>query len=809
MWYSVKKLIRNGFHTLLVAIFITISLSTPPASVISPVAKAISECDRYAIEKGSLLADNEFCQNPCEEPADTGSSAGITPGPVYILGDSIGVGLSQPLGSSLPNSEGWSIAGEPQIGRTLKQGIEIAQSSPEALKTSKVVLVSLGTNNLTSATNATDIPALIAAVRGANTGAAIFWLTANVTRADLNGKDDAYNAELQKATGISIIQNNATISGDGIHPSSYTELANAVAESIKSAAASGSSQAPTDAAAQNTSPTGGATELARQMLSNSNIRYWTNSIGVNTRDVVVALSEGKKAYTTSPDLPRQEVDINVNILRFILEVAQNHKIMVNALTDKDHSSTSNHYKGLAVDLDKNPGNTSATIAQLNEVASKYGGKKNSETTHHHYDFTSEVDIDPGDTDGQPTTPTSCCPVSGGGAGGELSRNIPEVWRSLIAATAPTYPNVNPNLVAATLWIENRGWPEYKTSGWPISPPPANAQGPWQFIAPTWAAMGHDGDGDGIKDPQNPKDQVHAAFKHQEGSANKPLALEFDGNADSSFTKVFMRGANKQVKSRDTLLHFLKWYNGSIDVPDGPISAYPLGSRPQNIHQNTDYILIGYWLLGTDFTKTIDNSGNFIDATKAGKAAEGGGAGSPTTTNTNPTGPSCGDAGGGAGGAVDGFPLITNKSTIKGGVDGAVWCYINGQNCKHHDYDAADIHVPVGTRVVAAKPGRVVGMKDVASSCGSYVTILGEDNFVYYYTHMQQGSIKVVKEQDVKTGDELGVVGPNACGTAPHLHFDMQPPPATNRPSCASAECKPYKWVDVQPILYPLYERLPE
>lgn len=797
---SVRTIVRTAIHSSAVAIFITLSLLTPPASTISPVAKAISECDRYAIEKGSLLTDNEFCETACDEPAESGPTAGVTPGPVYILGDSIGVGVSQPLATALPGADGWSVTGEPLVGRKLAQGLEIARSAPDTLKSAKVVLVSLGTNDLTETSNATNIPALVAAVRAANSGAAIFWLTTNVTRGDLAGKDDAYNAELRKSQGITLIENKVTISGDGIHPANYTELATAVATSIKSSATSGTQ--PTTGA-----PTGTATDLAKQMLASSNVKYWTNN-GVNTRDIVVALSEGKKAYTTSPEAASKEVDINTNILKFIVEVAQSHTIMVNALTDKDHSSTSNHYKGLAVDLDKNPGNTGAPISVLNEIAAKYGGKKNSETTHHHYDFTSDVAVDPGNSGGETATPTSCCPVSGGGAGGALSANIPEVWRSLIAATAPTYPNVNPNLVAATLWIENRGWPEYKTSGWAISPAPAFAQGPWQFIAPTWASMGHDGDGDGKKDPQNPKDQVHAAFKHQEGSANKPIALEYDGNADSSVDKVFMRGANKQVKSRDTLLHYLKWYNGSIDVPDSQINTYPLGSRGQNIHQNTDYILIGYWLLATDFAKTIDNSGNFIDATKAGAASTGGGAGSPTTTNTSPTGGSCG-SGSSTGGAVDGFPLITTKSVIKKGIDGAVWCYINDQTCEHHDYDAADIHVPVDTRVVAAKPGRVVGMSDNASSCGSSVTILGSDNFVYFYTHMKQGSIKVAKQQDVQPGAELGVVGPNACGTAPHLHFDMQPPPATNRPSCASAECSGYTWVDVQPILFPLYERLPE
>ena len=128
-------------------------------------------------------------------------------------------------------------------------------------------------------------------------------------------------------------------------------------------------------------------DLAAKMLASKNISYWENN-GVNTRDVVVAISEGKKAYTTAANAPNKEADLNPDILRFILDVAnQNEKIMVNALTDKTHSGAgSNHYKGLAVDIDKR-NSTSTKI--LDAAAAKYGGKRNSETSHWHYDFTNE------------------------------------------------------------------------------------------------------------------------------------------------------------------------------------------------------------------------------------------------------------------------------------------------------------------------------------------------------------------------------------------------------------------------------------
>ncbi len=368
-------LFRISHRTLLFVFIIVALLSSlsPQLPEISPIARAINECDKYAIDKGSIFTDSKICADPCEEPA-TPVGAPITPGSVFVVGDSIGVGVTPPLGTALPASEGWSVAGDSLGGRSLSSGISVVRPTPpEGLKSAKIVLVILGTNNLTSGSNSTDISTMVGAIQSANSNAKIYWLKTNVTRADLSGKTEAYNTLLTQNTAITSLENTATISSDGIHPKDYPALANQVASSIK-----GSTQASTD--------TNSAQELAKQMLANTNITFWTNN-NVNSRDIIVALSEGKKAYTTTGDIPRTEVDINVNILKFILEVGQSNKVMVNALTDKDHSSTSNHYKGLSVDLDNN-GSNSPPVSVLDPIAAKYGGKRNNETTHWHYDFTS-------------------------------------------------------------------------------------------------------------------------------------------------------------------------------------------------------------------------------------------------------------------------------------------------------------------------------------------------------------------------------------------------------------------------------------
>lgn len=203
--------------------------------------------------------------------------------------------------------------------------------------------------------------------------------------------------------------------------------------------------------------------------------------------------------------------------------------------------------------------------------------------------------------------TACC-STGGSSSLNTSPDInsslaqaPTYWRDLITAAAPKYPDVDARLVAATLWIENRGWPDPNTK-WATSS--ASAKGPWQFINSTWASMGKDGDGDGIADPNNPKDAVLAAFEHQRGSAGKPIALEYTGNPEEDFNKIIYK------KSTDNLLYFIGKYNGS-----GAPNGVALKDFPRN--QNSDYVIMGYWLLATNFQKTWNTTHwkQFIDVSK--------------------------------------------------------------------------------------------------------------------------------------------------------------------------------------------------
>lgn len=165
-----------------------------------------------------------------------------------------------------------------------------------------------------------------------------------------------------------------------------------------------------------------------------------------------------------------------------------------------------------------------------------------------------------------------------------------------------------------------------------------------------------------------------------------------------------------------------------------------------------------------------------------------------------------------------FPLKTTKTVIQKGTygdGGTVWCYKAQTNCHHH-YNAADVMVPEGTVVVAARDG-VVQRTNPGNQSPNNVTIKttkkddhagGEVNF---YQHMGRNTVRVRTGKIVKAGDILGAVGnkEDAFNTPPHLHFDMLPSSYDYRVSCASASCMSYPFIEVQPAMTASYEKLPE
>ncbi|MCB9822850.1 peptidoglycan DD-metalloendopeptidase family protein [Candidatus Nomurabacteria bacterium] len=414
MKMRIKRAFKLAFQISALVLFILFSLNTPPADVISPVARAISECDKFAIDKGSILADNELCQ-PCTDNTDNAISK-----KVFVIGDSLTKAMRDDgqMQAKLESRNFEVTKIEGNNGFNINDSLPLIDSDANEISQADIVVIGLGTNP--EPNFGQKVPEMITKVKQKAPNAQIFWTNVHVQPGAYidpsflgNNRINQILETKSQSEGFTVIDWDKEVTdnpnpypflGDGVHHTPE----GSVARSDFIASALPQSEDPSEP-----SGTGSTQELASQMISNGNITYWENN-GVNTRDVVVALSEGRKAFTTSNDplaVENREVDINPNILSFILEAAKTGPIMVNALTDKDHSSNSNHYKGKAVDLQNSGPNTQA-VSVYDAAAQKFGGVRNSETTHWHYDFTSDATAIPVGNNNDTANP-SCCSNSGG------------------------------------------------------------------------------------------------------------------------------------------------------------------------------------------------------------------------------------------------------------------------------------------------------------------------------------------------------------------------------------------------------------
>lgn len=71
------------------------------------------------------------------------------------------------------------------------------------------------------------------------------------------------------------------------------------------------------------------------------------------------------------------------------------------------------------------------------------------------------------------------------------------WVDIIVRSAND-AGVDPLIMATLMWVEQRGWPEYKTSGWHVSA--SSGTGPWQIIQDVWPSSA----GDYITGAQDPQ-----------------------------------------------------------------------------------------------------------------------------------------------------------------------------------------------------------------------------------------------------------------------------------------------------------------
>lgn len=126
-------------------------------------------------------------------------------------------------------------------------------------------------------------------------------------------------------------------------------------------------------------------ELARALLNSPNVSFpYTN----DARVVLQELAAGRQAPVNCSNNATgtgSRTTVSLSMMKFLYELSKKGAVPINAITDRCHSSFSNHYRGRAVDFACN-----VNISTANSVAAKYGGAHNFENcasnAHWHFDF---------------------------------------------------------------------------------------------------------------------------------------------------------------------------------------------------------------------------------------------------------------------------------------------------------------------------------------------------------------------------------------------------------------------------------------
>lgn len=136
----------------------------------------------------------------------------------------------------------------------------------------------------------------------------------------------------------------------------------------------------------------------------------------------------------------------------------------------------------------------------------------------------------------------------------------------------------------------------------------------------------------------------------------------------------------------------------------------------------------------------------------------------------------GDAGGGV--PCQSVPVLAGSATAAGWTLPAVGRFSSGYGPRGGAaHNGVDIAAPLGTPIVAAAAGVVVGVcttnRSPCTGYGSLVTVDHGGGVVTRYAHMRGSDVVVRAGDRVTAGQQLARVGNEGQSTGPHLHFEVR------------------------------------
>lgn len=88
-----------------------------------------------------------------------------------------------------------------------------------------------------------------------------------------------------------------------------------------------------------------------------------------------------------------------------------------------------------------------------------------------------------------------------------------------------------------------------------------------------------------------------------------------------------------------------------------------------------------------------------------------------------------------------------------------------------NHDGLDLGAPRGTKIRAAADGRVIYSDNGLRGYGNLVIIRHEGNWATVYAHNEKNLVE--KDDFVRAGEVIGLVGDTGVATTTHLHFELR------------------------------------
>ena len=314
----------------------------------------------------------------------------------------------------------------------------------------------------------------------------------------------------------------------------------------------------------------------------------------------------------------------------------------------------------------------------------------------------------------------------------------------------------------------------------MGPSSAGAVGWMQFMPDTWLRWGMDGDGDGMADPWNPVDAVHAAARY--------LAAA-DGRTDISRAIFAYNHAQWYV---DDVLQLAAMFGGDTASADAVFSLDRMSLALEEAQQRVAAVSESLAAAEEREAEAAEKAAGLAAAADdLGQLVSDGVAADKDAFQAELEHAAASDAVARLRDELEGAQ--SDLSTVQSGAhaasfapaaagvlrmptraDGYVFPVGGGPGAvsvghDHHDYPAADIAAPLGSPLYALADGIVVSVVDDAR-CGTGLVLRTLDGLEWVYCHLSYRDPGLVAGSPLTAGEWVGLVG----STGPHLHLGLRP-----------------------------------